>query len=153
MQNNLSVTICYVNQKRKLQGILKTTVELSETAELAKNKLVKLIGTYNNYSHKSYVILDAFKYHVNLNSMDHCKMVVKKGEDGWMEDFVSKGWQYSDDMAWTSTMAPFQPLNSLVLLFIEKPSASSLKTKRQRKNVVVVPNQNKSKRVVPFHLN
>lgn len=144
----LSVSLLYVNKKRKLEGIVKTNIELENTTnELRKENLVKLIGTYNNYKHKSYIILDVMQYNILLKNKKDCTSFLKR-EDDWVKDFATTGWKYSNDMAWGETIEPLKPLNSLVLLFIEKQNPNSILNKSKRLN----PHKKKTKRVLPMSL-
>jgi hypothetical protein len=148
LEKLLSVSIVYVNKKRKVEGILKTNVELENTTnELRKENLVKLIGTYNNYKHKPYIILDVMRYNVLLKNKKDCVSFMKR-EDEWLNNFVTTGWKYSNDMAWDETIEALKPLNTLVLLFIEKQNANAVQNKSKRIN----PHKKKTKRVAPLSL-
>lgn len=144
----LSVSLLYVNKKRKLEGVVRTNVKLENTTnELRKENLVKLIGTYNNYKHKSYIILDVMRYNILLKNKKDCSSFLKR-EDDWVQDFATTGWKYSNDMAWEETIEPLKPLNSLILLFIEKQNPNSILNKSKRLN----PHKKKTKRVLPMSL-
>ena len=123
IMNEMPITILYVSHTKMVEGIVKTSIHLTEKNEVLKEDFVTLVGTHNSFKHKHYLILDILKYQIPIATINECRLYMKNPE--MLDSFVHKGWTYSNDIAWATTYDDLKPMNSLILLFKEKHKSSS----------------------------
>jgi len=128
----LPITIIYVDLQNNIAGTVKTTLN-----HISRDALIQIIGLHNVYKERKYTISDILRYCINLQELKHFTTP---------DEFVIRGWKYTNEFEWPESIQFFHPLNEIFVLFREKPKVNSKgKTKRvapmnntkSRKNEVI----------------
>ena len=139
----ITFTNIYINDD-KITNVIKEKIELQKDNVITRAELIDIIKKYSFFLDKRYTILSILKYNITGKEIKEEEEEEEEKEDGSEDDVNSINLSKEeedpnfltiikniDDICLENTVASFQDLNEIIILFNEKNNIADINTNKK----------------------